>query len=123
MLARGSLVVLVGFVLPLALLSACGDDSASSAADPADSSSSAAPSDPASESASASEPGSSDTASPLPEWAACADVWVKDAELPARYQGCLDGDTAVAADNLGCSSGQRIVRYEDQFFAVAGGSI
>jgi hypothetical protein len=86
-------------------------------ADPADSTTSATPSDPP------SEPATSDTASPLPSWAACSDVWVKDAKLPRQYRGCLEGDTAVAADSLGCSSGQRIVRYDDQFFGVAGGTI
>jgi hypothetical protein len=48
---------------------------------------------------------------------------VADAQLPLGYKGCLEGDTAVEADNLSCSSGQRIVRYDDSFFAVAGGSI
>ena len=46
-----------------------------------------------------------------------------DARLPRAYQGCLDGDQAVKADNLSCSSGQRIVRYADRYYAVRGGKI
>jgi hypothetical protein len=48
---------------------------------------------------------------------------VADARLALGYKGCLEGDEAVKADNLSCSSGQRIVRYDDSFFAVAGGTI
>src|ERR687897_891754 len=54
---------------------------------------------------------------------ACGGVWVADARLALGYKGCLEGDEAVKADNLPCSSGQRIVRYDDRFFAVAGGLI
>ena len=46
-----------------------------------------------------------------------------DTRLALGYKGCLEGDEAVKADNLSCSSGQRIVRYDDNFFAVAGGTI
>ena len=50
-------------------------------------------------------------------------MWVEGGEIPTRYKGCLEGDTAVAADNLSCSSGQRLVRYQEKFFGVAGGTI
>jgi hypothetical protein len=50
-------------------------------------------------------------------------VWAKDATLPAGYKGCLKGDTPVRADSLACSSGQRIVRYDEQYFGVPGGTI
>ncbi len=46
-----------------------------------------------------------------------------DATVPLGYKGCLEGDTAVKADNLSCSSGQRIIRYDDRFYGVAGGKI
>jgi hypothetical protein len=124
MKARGTLVALL---LPLALsLAACGGDSDSTATDPdaSDSSTatdSASPTE-ATETAEASET-PSETTPPTPDWPACGDVWVADAQLPLGYKGCLEGDTAVKADNLSCSSGQRIVRYDDSFFAVAGGSI
>ena len=124
MKARGTLVALL---LPLALsLAACGGDSDSTATDP-DASDSSTATDTASpaeatETAEASET-PSETTPPTPDWPACGDVWVADAQLPLGYKGCLEGDTAVKADNLPCSSGQRIVRYDDSFFAVAGGSI
>ena len=71
------------------------------------------------------EPTAEATDSPptTPAWPACGDTWVADAKLPFAYKGCLDGDQAVDADNLSCSSGQRIVRYDDSFYAVAGGQI
>ena len=124
MKARGTLVALV---LPLALsLAACGGDSDSTATDP-DASDSSTATDTASpteatETAEASET-PSETTPPTPDWPACGDVWVADARLALGYKGCLEGDTAVKADNLSCSSGQRIVRYDDSFFAVAGGTI
>ena len=106
----------------LGLLSACGDDSASSAADPADTPSvTDTPSEPVTD-----EPTPTDvTSSPTetPNWPSCETVWVEGGEIPTRYQGCLEGNDAVAADNLSCSSGQRIVRYQEKFFGVAGGTI
>ena len=121
MKARGTLVALL---IPLALsLAACGGDSDSTATDP-DASDSSTATDTASptETAEPSET-ASETTPPTPDWPACGDVWVADARLALGYKGCLEGDTAVKADNLSCSSGQRIVRYDDSFFAVAGGSI
>jgi hypothetical protein len=124
MKARGTLVALL---LPLALaLTACGGDSDSTATDPDTSDSStatdtASPTEP-SETAEPSET-PSETTPAAPDWPACGDVWVADARLALGYKGCLEGDEAVKADNLSCSSGQRIVRYDDSFFAVAGGTI
>ena len=124
MKARGTLVALL---LPLALsLAACGGDSDSTATDP-DASDSSTATDTASptEATETSEPSEtpSETTPPTPDWPACGDVWVADARLALGYKGCLEGDTAVKADNLSCSSGQRIMRYDDSFFAVAGGTI
>ena len=124
MKARGTLVALL---LPLALsLAACGGDSDSTATDP-DASDSSTATDTASptEATETSEPSetASETTPPTPDWPACGDVWVPDARLALGYKGCLEGETAVKADNLSCSSGQRMVRYDDSFFAVAGGSI
>lgn len=121
MKARGTLVALL---IPLALsLAACGGDSDSTATDP-DASDSSTATDTASptETAEPSETASESTP-PTPDWPACGDVWVADARLALGYKGCLEGDEAVEADNLSCSSGQRIVRYDDSFFAVAGGTI
>jgi hypothetical protein len=100
-------------------LSACGDDSDSAAADPGGSDSSTVTDTP---SPTESTPEATDSPA-APDWPVCGDVWVGGAKLAFRYKGCLDGDQAVKADNLSCSSGQRIVRYDDRFFAVAGGKI
>ncbi len=114
--------MLAALVLPLALLSACGDDSDSSATDPADSGTS---SPAVTDSPSTTDPSeSSSDATPEPrDWPACESVWVEGGKIPVRYHGCLDGTDEVAADNLSCSSGQRIVRYQDRFYGVAGGTI
>ena len=124
MKARGTLVALL---LPLSLaLAACGGDSDSTATDPdASDSSTASDTGSPSEATETTEPSetASETTPPTPDWPACGDVWVADARLALGYKGCLEGDQAVKADNLSCSSGQRIVRYDDSFFAVAGGTI
>jgi hypothetical protein len=124
MKARGTLVALL---LPLSLaLAACGGDSDSTATDPdASDSSTASDTGSPSEATETTEPSEtpSETMPPAPDWPACGDVWVADARLALGYKGCLEGDEAVKADNLSCSSGQRIVRYDDSFFAVAGGTI
>ena len=101
-------------------MSACGDDSDSAAADPG-SSDSSTPTDTLSPTKPTAE--ATDTPPTTPAWPACGEVWVSDARLPLAYRGCLEGDQAVEADNLPCSSGQRIVRYDDSFYAVAGGEI
>ena len=103
-------------------MSGCGDDSASSAADPADTPSvTDTPSEPRHRRADAHRR-TTGPAEP-PDWPACETVWVEGGKIPTRYQGCLEGNNAVAADNLSCSSGQRIVRYQEKFFGVAGGTI
>lgn len=52
---------------------------------------------------------------------ACADVWKADADLPSGYSGCTDTDASwVAPDVLECSSGQRIVRFDDRYWALRG---
>ena len=53
----------------------------------------------------------------------CAAVWKDQGELPRSYTGCNSDEGFVATDTLGCSSGQRMVRYGDHFYAVFGGMI
>lgn len=54
----------------------------------------------------------------------CADVWQEDATLPRSYDGCVDdAGQLVPSDPLACSSGQKIIRYDDRFYAVPGGTI
>lgn len=70
-------------------------------------------------------PGGSESAEPLPAGTLpCALVWKDRATLPRGYKGCADGTgTYVPADPLACSSGQRIIRYDDRFYAVPGGLV
>ena len=55
---------------------------------------------------------------------ACTEVWQAGRTLPRGYAGCADAAGLLAApDVLGCSSGQGLVRYDERFWAVAGGPI
>jgi hypothetical protein len=53
----------------------------------------------------------------------CAAIWRVGSEVPRSYDGCNSDTGFVAADTLGCSSGQRMVRYGDHYYAVIGGTI
>ena len=66
----------------------------------------------------------SSTGSIPPGTPPCADVWEDQATLPRSYDGCVDDSgQLVASDPLACSSGQKIIRYDDRFYAVPGGTI
>ena len=74
---------------------------------------------PASESA--SSPAGEDAPAGTPE---CADIWQEGGDIPRTYRGCADETGAyVERDVLGCSSGQRMVRYADHFWGVLGGTV
>lgn len=114
----GVVSVLVATVLGL-VLSACGassgeqgNDSGSAQASPTESPSGGA--------TTTASPTADPSAAGLP---ACRDVWRAGKTLPNRYAGCADSGTAVAADDLACSSGQSIVTYAERFYAVRGGPI
>ena len=54
----------------------------------------------------------------------CGEVWKAGAHIPRTYHGCTEeGGGYVARDVLGCSSGQRMVRYADRFWGVLGGTV
>ena len=54
----------------------------------------------------------------------CSEVWQQGGAIPRGYQGCADETgTYVERDALGCSSGQRMVRYGDRFWGVLGGTV
>lgn|SRR6476469_8520248 len=108
--------LLVALALPVALATACGSDSTTTAQDPSPTTASASgsPSDGA---------GTSASAHPIPAGPACAAVWKDGRTLPRGYHGCVTHDTWVTADGLGCSSGQKLVRYDDHYYAVLGGTI
>ena len=120
-MAAGSL----GMVL---LLGGCGDDTADDPAatgsDASDSpSASVETSEPSEPSPSASPIEPTETAEALPDWPACADVWVEGAKLPGDYKGCLEGETAVKAKNRYCEFGKKLVTHADRFWAVRGGKV
>ncbi len=95
------------------VLAGCGSSSSTVATDPA-----------TTPSASTHATSPTHSASPIPgNVPACSKVWHSGARLPASYPGCHVGATMVTADRLSCSSGQRIVRYDNRFYAVPGGVI
>jgi hypothetical protein len=53
----------------------------------------------------------------------CTSVWRDGATLPPGYGGCVEDAEFVSRDALGCSSGQRIIRSADHFYAVPGGTV
>ncbi len=54
----------------------------------------------------------------------CADIWQEGGDIPRTYKGCADEAGAyVERDALGCSSGQRMVRYADHYWGVLGGTV
>jgi hypothetical protein len=107
----------VALALPMALVSACGGDSTSTAADPAPTT---APTSEAS-----GDPSPSEAAgTPAPAGTrSCVSVWRVGNQLPRFYKGCAQDGALLVADNLPCSSGQTLVRYDEQYFGVAGGTI
>jgi len=109
------LVLVVGCAL-----AACGSDDAGVVAASDESPSSS----PSPEATPSETPPSSSAGTDVPADApACADVWEAGAKLPRTYSGCLEAGEYVKRDVLECSSGQRIVRYDDAFWAALGGTI
>lgn len=114
---------LAAAVLVVLALAGCGDDDT-----PADSgATSSAPVTPQATTSAASEPTRDLPTKSSPTIPAdapdCADVWASGARLPNGYKGCVAGEQYVRADTLSCSSGQGIVKYDDRFWAVRGGTI
>jgi hypothetical protein len=89
----------------LLVVSACGSDDTSPAADPA-LTASGSPSTSATESTSTA-----------PD---CATVWVDGQQLPAPYRGCQDGAKLVKVQAIYCSQGSRLVTFGRTFYAVPG---
>ncbi len=105
------------------LLAACGSEAADPvASDQSTASTSASPSESSSASPSASE-SASPSPTPPADAPTCGDVWVDGGDIPRFYTGCMEGDVYVERDALGCSSGQRLVRYADRFYGVMGGTV
>ena len=98
-------------------LAGCGDGSSDSASDPTGTSTGT----PSGTDAPTDSDGSTEAA---PDGPACADVWTDGGSLPGSYRGCVDQDgELVEPDALACSSGQRIISFDDRYYSVPGGVI
>jgi hypothetical protein len=124
--------VAAGSLSAVLLLGGCGDDTASdpSATDGSGGSdtsetpsASVETSEPAEPSPSASPIEPTEPVEPLPDWPACAEVWVEGAKLPGDYRGCLEDETAVKAANQYCEFGKKLVTHADRFWGVRGGKV
>lgn len=104
------------------LLAGCGTDDGDAAADDT---SSPAPGASEPTSATATATTSAPTTTPAPAGTpACTELWQAGRTLPKGYAGCADAaGLLVAPDVLGCSSGQGLIRYDERFWAVAGGPV
>lgn len=95
----------------LSALTACGD-AAEQAQDP-DAAASSSPEE-------SSEPSGSESS----DGPACEDVWAAGEQIARTYRGCVDESGAfVERDSVGCSSGQRMVVFDDRFWGVLGGTV
>lgn len=111
-------------------MSGCGSDEggstqASDTPGPATSFSPSSPSTPSSsEPPAPATPPTPSEGAPIPDGAPqCDDVWQAGEQLPRAYAGCVDGADYLRRDVLGCSSGQRLVRFADEYYGVLGGTI
>ncbi len=101
----------------LSALTGCGG-SADSAQDPAPAES------PATSDTGESEPEESESAEVPADAPACSEVWVAGEKIARAYRGCIDeAGGYVERDSVGCSSGQRLVIFDDRFWGVAGGTV
>lgn len=101
-------------------LSACGQDTPDSAADPSSSTSTSASETPTE--TPTEEPTETTGEESEPRGPACSDVWVAGEELPQKYTGCMDAekDKWMQAMIYMCSSGQRLVTFGRTFYAAKG---
>jgi hypothetical protein len=113
----------LGVAAALLVLAGCGDDPATTAADPSsDSSETTSETTAPSETPTSAEP--TETTPPAPPLPACSDIWVDDGrKLPAGYRGCSENGTDVPADSRECSFGKDLVIYGGHFYAVPNGPI
>lgn len=108
-------VSLVPALLCVVLLAGCGQDGADqdeAASDPAAGSTPSEPDD-----------GATSAPSADPDAPDCAEVWVTGGPIPRSYAGCNDGESFVERQALGCSSGQRLVTFDDRWYGVVGGLV
>lgn len=94
-------------------LSACGGEDEPRASDPSTSES---------PSPTESEPTETEPTESEPTEPECAQVWVDGAFLPDPYRGCFDAEKGSWQEAMvyRCSSGQKLVTYRRNFYAVPG---
>ena len=109
----GLLCLIACLVLVAGALSACADTGDEVGSEPTTSSTpTESPDEPASTS---SAPEGTPT---------CAEIWEDGSKIPRGYQGCTtEAGEYVKRDALGCSSGQRLIRYDDRYYGVVGGTV
>jgi hypothetical protein len=103
-------------------LTACGDEGSGSAEDPSAGDTSTPTESESPTESPTDEPSETPTE---PAGPACADVWVAGEILPTSYRGCQDADSGkwVQAEVYHCSSGQRLVTYQRNFYAAKGEAV
>ncbi len=108
----------------LSALTGCGDSS-EQAQDPASSPSATTSESPESEDAEPDAEPEGEPTSEVPENAPdCQQVWAEGSSIPRTYQGCVDDAGAyVERDAVGCSSGQRLVVFDDAYWGFPGGTV
>jgi hypothetical protein len=119
-------LVIAALAVPLALLSACGDDDGGDATDTEETPSASSPTSPSADATETSEPTQpteTETTDPSDGWPDCGQVWRDGATLPRGYDGCREGDQTVDADARSCSFVRPLVVYADRFYAVPSGTI
>lgn len=100
-------------VLSLALMAGCGNDDEGAGSQETTS--------PTPTVAATPTPTPTGTSTDQPEGPACDEVWVDGQKLPRPYRGCVDSDGAwVKTEVQHCSTGQRVVTFDNSFYAVVG---
>ncbi|TIC87404.1 hypothetical protein E8D34_09740 [Nocardioides sp. GY 10113] len=105
---RSSALVALAVPAALVALAGCGGDD-TAATDPV--------AEPTTESTESTGAGDDAT---LPD---CSAVWQEGADLPSEYGGCAAEGAAVEPTIIECSSGQRVVTYDDHYWALRGNVI
>jgi hypothetical protein len=117
-------LVIAALAVPLALLSACGDDDGDDATDAEETTEASSPSDDPSETSEPTDPTEpTETADRSATWPDCGKVWRDGATLPRGYDGCRNGDQAIEADARSCSFVRPLVIFDGRFYAVPSGTI
>lgn len=107
-------VQLPALVLAAICLAACGSEEPGvQTAGEESSATSSASGEPSSDAGPSAPPGTPD----------CGTVWKDSARLARGYRGCVKDGQYVERDVLGCSSGQRMVRFDDHYYGVLGGTV